>query len=442
LAERNFVSTRREEDAQEYSNAGKQRLDRVDEFWRYLEQKNTLDRALSEIEQAQFTRQMDQGSAALSAGKARKDGRGGSTEAALSYCLQAKKYFEAALKINPFDKNTRMLLSVTYYYSQNIFGKMGNYARAVEILERLTRIEKGEHELFRLLGENYTALEEYDLALHNYQKAQEVLQDASFEAPPDKSVIFSYTYAEGDVYARKHDTGNAIRLFEMAGKLARTEQEKNDVANYVKWINWDNGNISSSERWDKVLAFEAAKKYSQMIRTCMELLPQLSNPKAKMSVNHKLAVMEFEFANNKKRAVERMQNVYNMLPAESFKSPDEDVQRYLNSYGAMLYRIGVELRQKHSKKMALAYFKKASSFEWDQIGKVYFELITLLWNNPEQAIRYGEKALAQNSSFSPEQSCKMMSLMTKAHKSAGLFDEARTYFRKWKKCQELAYGKM
>lgn len=214
------------------------------------------------------------------------------------------------------------------------------------------------------------------------------------------------------------------------------------MANYLKWINWDNGNISSSELWDKVLAFEAAKKYPQMIRTCMELLPQLSNPKAKMSVNHKLAVIEFEFANNKKRAVERMQNVYNMLPAESFKSLDEDVQHYLNSYGAMLYRIGVELRQKHSKKVALAYFEKAASFEWDQIGKVYFELMTLLWNNPQQAIRYGEKALAQNSSFSPEQSCEMMSLMTKAHKSAGLFDEARIYFRKWKKCQELAYGKM
>ena len=112
LAERNFVSTRREEDAQEYSDAGMQRLGSVDEFWRYLEQKNTLGRALSETEQAQFTRQMDQGSAALSAGKARKDGRGGSTEAALRYCQQAKEYFEAALKINPFDKNTRMLLSI------------------------------------------------------------------------------------------------------------------------------------------------------------------------------------------------------------------------------------------------------------------------------------------------------------------------------------------
>ncbi|NIR50656.1 hypothetical protein GWO43_26160, partial [candidate division KSB1 bacterium] len=201
LAEQNFVSTRREEASQEYSDAGKQRLGKVDEFWRYLEQKNIQRRALSETERAQFNRQMDQGSAALSAGKARKDGRGGNTEAALRYCLQAKEYFEAALKLNPFDKNTRMLLSVTYYYLQNIFGEMGNCAKAVEILERLTRIEKGEHELFRLLAENYTALEEYDLALQNYQKALKVLQDTSFEAPPDTSIIFSYTYAKGDVYA-------------------------------------------------------------------------------------------------------------------------------------------------------------------------------------------------------------------------------------------------
>jgi len=441
LAERSFVSTQREEVAQEYSEAGKQRLSKVDEFWRYLEQEKTPRRTLSEAEQTQFTRQVEQGAEALSAGKAGRNGQGGSTEA-LRYCLEAQKYFESALKINPFEKDTRMLLSVTYYYLQNMFGEAGNYAKAVEILERLTRIEKGEHELFRLLGENYCALREYDQALHNFERALGVLQDTSFEAPPDTSVIFSYIYAEGDIHARKHDTVKAINSFEIAEALASTEQERNDVQNYLKWIYWDDGNISSSELWDKVLAFEAAQKFPEMIRVCRELLPQLSNPKAKMSVNHKLAVMEFEFAENKERAVERMRSVFEMLPAENLEAPNEEMQHYLNTYGAMLYRLGVELRQRNARKMALAYFEKAISFEWDQIGKVYFELMTLLWNDPAQAIFYGEKALAKNSSFSAEESCEMMSLMTKAHKSAGLFDDARTYFNKWKECQEVTYGKL
>lgn len=441
LADHTFVSAQEEREAQKYSEMGKENLNKVDEFWAFLEQKVKKDQTLSEVEKAQFDREISQGAAALSIWKKlTNDGQDQrAAEAALQHCQQAQQHLEQALRINPFDKNTRMLLSVTYYYLQNIFGMQGNYAKAAEILERLIRIEKGEHELFRLLAENYLALGENELALKNYKTAVSVMIKTSFDAPPDTAKIYYYSYAQGDVYARMYDAANAINTFKVAENFARTEQEKADVENYLKWINWDNGNIRASELWDQVLALEVAKDYDKMSRAAEKLLPMLTTPKARISVEHKLAVAEFEFLGRKDVAVKRMLRVFDTIPPEKIQSPDAEVQPYLNTYGAMLYRLGVEARNSQQKKVSLAYFKKSASFDWDQVAKPCYELVTLLWNNPEQAITYGKKAIARDGGLSGEETCELMSLMTKAHKSAGLYDEARTYFNKWKQCQELSH---
>ncbi|MFQ5706111.1 MAG: tetratricopeptide repeat protein [bacterium] len=438
LADNNFVSSKREREAKRAAEAGKENLNRVDEFWAYLEQRVGKSSTLSGADQAQFDRELSQGAQALATWKKlTKNGQDeNASEAAWNYCLQAQKHLEEAVRINPFDKNSRMLLSVVYYYLQNIFGKQGNYQKAVDVLERLVRIEKGEHELFRLLAENYQALGKYDLALNNFKRALAVLIKTSFAAPPDTSMIYYYTYAQGDVYARMYDAVHAIKTFKVAKSIARTEQEKSDVDNYLKWISWDGGNIRASEQWDKILAFESSKDYPKMVNACKKLLPALTTTKAKLNVQHKLAVVEFEILGQQARAVERMRRVFDLLPRNKLRSGDPQIQPILDSYGAMLYRLGVEAMEKQDKKVALAYFNKAVSFDWNQIGKAYFELVTLLWNDPDQAIQFGKKALASNSGLSNEESCELMSLMTKAHKSAGRYDEARKYYNKWKQCQE------
>ncbi|MDZ7319787.1 MAG: hypothetical protein ONB11_11560, partial [candidate division KSB1 bacterium] len=146
----------------------------------------------------------------------------------------------------------------------------------------------------------------------------------------------------------------------------------------------------------------------------------------------KLAVVEFEILGKKAPAVERMRVIYEAINNGEVSAKDEEIQPFFNSYGAMLYRLGIEARDKEEKKLALAYFTKATSFEWDQIAKAYIELVTLLWNDPEQAIIYGKKALAKNAGLSPTETTELLSLMVRAHKSAGNYDEARDYFNKWK----------
>jgi len=434
VAKSSFVSDRREKKAAQLAKLGKNKLDKVDEFWVYLEQNVKKNSSLTAAEKQLFDREMNLGAQYLERFKKLSDNGMNEQKArqALNYCQQAQQHLEAAVKVNPFDKEARALLAVTYYNLQHIFGLKKNYEKSIEILERLTRIEKGEHELFRLLGESYLAQQNYEKALRNFQKAQTVLIKTSFDAPPDTSMLFYYMYAQGDAYARMYDAPRAIKAFSVAKRFARSDQEKTDLENYVKWVNWDGGNIRASELWDRILTLEDAKNYEKMAKACEQLIPILKTRKAKISVYHKLAVVEFEILGRQAQAVEKMRKVYEILKSGEIRAKREEIQPILNSYGAMLYRLGIEARDKQEKKVALAYFTKAASFEWDQAAKVYIELVTLLWNDPEKAIFYGKKALANNKALSPEENNELLSLMVRAHKSAGRYDEARAYFNKWK----------
>lgn len=437
VADSNFVSVDAERRAQQEAEIGQRNLKKVDEFWKVLEQQ-VQQGALSQEQQASFDRELAQGAQALEKWKAlTKNGTDDKAfKSAFQFCQQAQTHLENAVRINPFDKNARVLLSMAYYNLQRYFGESQNHERAISILERLIRIERGEHELYRLLGENYLALKDYRSAGENFARGQYVMIKTSFDAPPDSSLLFYYSYMQADAYARLHNAPAAVKTFKIARNFARTKQEQDDVDNYIKWINWDGGNIPASERWDEIVAMEQKKEYKKLADASLQLIPTLRTRRAKMAVHNKLAIIEFEFLDRKDDAVERMRTVHEALAPEELANPSEEVKLYLNTYGAMLHRLGVDAREAEQRKIALTYFAKAVTFNWDQVAKPLMEMVTLVWNSPDQAVGYAEKALQVGEGvLTAEEACELRSLLVKACKSAGQFDKARNYFTQWKECQ-------
>jgi tetratricopeptide (TPR) repeat protein len=437
MADSNFVATSREQTAAKLAQEGKEKLGQFDQFWAVLESENKNRGAMPAADQASFEREFNQGAASLSQWK-KLSQNGADAKAgreALSYCLESQAHLEEALRLNPFDKNTRILLALVYYNLQHIFGQDKNHDKAIRILERLTRLEKGEHNLYRLLGENYLALKQHDAALANFRKAQEVMLKTGFMAPPDTAMLYYYAYVQGDIYARTYDAENARLAFKEAERFARTAPEKTDIKNYLKWINWDGGNLRASELWDKVLEVEAAKDYPKTAMACSNLLPLLKTKNAKLEAMHKLGIIEFEFLGKKEQAVERMRLVFENIPMQTNGMPqDSSRQVFLDSYGAMLFRLGIAAKDRGQKKLGLAYQTKATSFRWNQEARACREMMTLAWNTPETAITFGKRALAHSAGLSAGEICELNSLVSRACKSAGRFDEARIYFEQWKQC--------
>ncbi|MCI0697239.1 hypothetical protein L0337_35205 [candidate division KSB1 bacterium] len=437
MADSNFVASQNEQTAAQHSQEGKEKLDQFDQFWAVLEKENKNRGAMSAAEKASFQREFNLGAASLSEWK--KLSKNGADEKAgreaLSLCLESQAHLEEALRLNPFDKNTRVLIAVVYYNLQHIFGKSKNYEKAIQILERLTRLEKGEHNLYRLLGENYLALRQYDPAMANFRKAQEVMLKTSFVTQPDTSMLYYYAYVQGDIYARTYDTEKALLAFKEAERFARAAQEKTDIKNYIRWINWDGGNLRAAEAWDMVLALEASKDYPRTAMACSRVLSLLKTENASLEVMHKLSVVEFEFLGKKEQAVERMRLVFESIPMQAGGTPiDSSRQAFLDSYGAMLFRLGIEAKDRGQKKLGLAYQTKATSFRWNQDARACREMMTLVWNTPETAIIYGKRALAHRTGLSEREMCELSSLISRACKSAGRFDDARIYFEQWKRC--------
>lgn len=438
LADSTFVSTRAEKMADTETRMGKQKLKKFDEFWSVLETRGTPEN-VPENEKKRFEKALNSGVAELTKWKEQtSNGTNEKTQAqAFQYCLEAQMHLENAVKINPFDTNARALLSVTYYTMQRHFNRQKNYEKATEVLERLTRIEKGEHELFRLLGENYMGLEAYKKAAENFEKAEDVLRATSFESPPDTSLLFYYAYTRGDVYARMHDAPRALAELKTASNFAREPQEKQDIINYLNWINWDGGVIANAEKWDKINELEQEKKYELMVNQAQNLLPLLKTENAKITVQQKTAVIEFEFLGRRDSGVERMRLLFEALPPAQRETPNARSKAILDSFGAMLYRLGVDALEAGNRKDAFAYFLKSTSFTWQHVARSLKEMVGLVWNDPRKAIFFGRRALqAAPGVLSDEETCNLASLMVKAHKSAGLYTAARSYYKFWKMCSK------
>lgn len=438
FARKNLVSDKREQQAAQLAAAGQALLQKVDEFWAVLEKFENAHAPLAAEQRAAFDRDFAAGAESLGRWKSATS-NGAENRASLeakNYCLQAQSYLERALRANPFDRNARLLLATVYYNLQYLFGVEKNHVKAVEILERLSRLEKGEASVYRALADNYMELRDYQKALQNYRAAEQVMQAAAFITPPDTSAMFHCIYGQGDALALRLDGLAALQAFEKARIFAKTPQERKDVENYEKWINWDGGNLQASQQWDNILAREAQKDFAQAAAACQKLLPLLNTSQARMAVTHKLAVLEFEYLKKQGVAAERMQRIFeNLALAEGTAPQEEETRIYLNTYGAMLYRLGVEARKRDQKKTSLAYFTKALSFHWDNAARAGLELMPLVLNSPQESIKYGKLALASAHALTPEESCRLKSYLIKAYKSAGRFEEARTVFEDWKKCQ-------
>jgi tetratricopeptide (TPR) repeat protein len=441
------VDLKAERQATELRRKGRSLVAASDSLWSMIESRQTVSQAdsLAAIEEFNRAALALKEAAALQRGAKRSRGDEALQQRVLKYLQEARRYLEKAVLLNPFDLESRSWLARVYQSLATRFERRDDQRKAVEILENLVRLEKGEHVLFRRLGEAYYALGFWQEAYENFAEAARVLRQTAFEAvrdddisreslrqaPVDTSALFYYVYYQGDTKAKQYDTERALSYFRSALTLAPTAADSQSVAAYIDWIEWDAGNIRAAEKRDSLLRLLSKGRYEEAAKGFKALLGKLRSAEAKDEIEWRLAVLEYQRLNQKPSAVERLARVVKrQARGTSGTGAENEQRRYTEAYGTMCYNLGLENLTKN-RQTAFAYFLQAAATPWSGRAKSYLEIAKLSQNNPEAVIDNALAALKEASGLESEEVGQLYRLLTAAYKRTGRFDEAREYYYKW-----------
>jgi tetratricopeptide (TPR) repeat protein len=365
----------------------------------------------------------------------------------------ARTDFEQALRLNPFDQNTKLWLAKTYQLLAKRFLEEKNYLKAISVLEHLLRMEKDQHALYARLGDCYFEMKKYANALMNFQKAEEVLAATTvFNVPADRELtppniaaatdsaaMFLYLYYQGEAHIKMSEATPALAVLRRAMGFAPAPENRAAVEANINWINWDEGNIPASEMRDSLLTMVDGAKYVDAARGFTKLLPELRTSRARREIGWRLATLEYNHLKKEEQALRTMQTVVNAIGGDSagFKA-DTLYQKYVDSYGAMCFNQGQKMLAAKKFTTALTYFQQSTNLAWNYRAKSYLELGKLSINDPPRAERMAKEALKFSNQLDGREELAALELVTQALKRQGKFTEARQYFEKYR---ELVHGR-
>lgn len=444
VADRLFVSLEREKRSEQHKTFGKKKTSESDTLWKYLS--DQLDASVK-VDSARAIAAFNQGARNLQE-LARLNSRSNMAEEmkraeVLRLMEQARKNFERAVILNPYDAETKSWLARVYQNLAARFLDTENNLRAAKVLENLVRLEKGEHSLYARLAEIYYAMEKWQSANYNFTLAESVLRngagldfnerDYTQDVEIDKSMLFYYVYYQGDTEIKMHDAARGLASLNRALQYASTDQERADIHTYIDWINWDDGNTKAVELRDEFIAMQEEQNYKDAAKGFLKLIPQLRTRRAIDETVWRLSVLEFQFLNRKNKGIDRLKHVVALTPKDANDAPvDSTYKKYFDSYGVMCHNLGLENYNKN-RKFAFMYFKQAVAINWESRAKSNLEIAKMSRNSPKAVIESCEQALAERRQLDKNELMQTYQLLVEALKRTGKFDQARTLYAEWSK---------
>jgi tetratricopeptide (TPR) repeat protein len=449
LAKRLFVPLADEEKAEELKATGQEYIQQSDSLWRYLTMKPG-EKQVSAEDSLEAVRKYNEGASALieyseiSPEAATDSLEIEQLKERQKFLLdRAQEALEQAIVRNPFDLEARDLLSTVYQLQAVRLSQTEKFAEAAKILERLTRLDRGQHALYARLGQLYYAMKQWQAAYDNFKKAEDVLLATAYlnapedspdleRAPVDTTAWFTYAFYEGYSQTNMRRAEAALDHLLQALALARSPEQRKTVQSVIDWINWDDGNILASEKRDEVLEKVAAEQFGEAEVGFRDLLGRLRTQRARDEVEWRLALVEYQL-DKKEQAIARLRQVVDRLSAVADSAKvDSLTRRYFEDYGTMAFNLGGWYhKEKRSRRVAFTYFNQASKVPWSGRAKAFVELAKFSQNDPVTAIRYGEEAVARAEQLNPREQKELYALLSEMYKRIGQFDEARRYYRLW-----------
>jgi len=444
LAEQSFVTIQEEERSEELKQIGSQFKAESDTLWLVLSFEAEVDSSAIDPDDPNFINAFNEGAEHFIAIRDMEAGNSNEyDDARYAELLDLSiKSFEEAVLVNPFDAQTRLLLGQLYGVKASRLNRSEEFEAAIEILEKLSRIEKGDHVIFSVLGENYFLVKKYDQAALNFEHASEILLETSqlsdyfydngHMSPTDSLSLFTYYYYAGQAYTNLYDPQNALRSFANAGTYGSKADQQQAIEGEVQFIQWDDGNIRASMMRDEIVTLVNDEKLDEAEAGFKNLLGSLTTQKAKDEIDWRLGVVEYQLEKVELSADRLLKLVQRVEINEDGTPVDPDYQKYFNDFGVITFNIGLQHLNNKNRSLALTYLMQSSKVHWNLRARSHLRIADLLVNNIPEAIRYAQLAEDDVKSLSEGDSKALYRLLSELNRRNGNMNEARRYFAIWR----------
>ena len=357
------------------------------------------------------------------------------------YLNNAIAAMEESVTLNPFEGETRYYLAQLYEIKATRLQNNQEFQNAIDVLEKLIRIEKGEPLFYEVLGDNYAAVGNYPKAAENFSLAREVkeeiatLTDYYFEnghiSEQDSSDLFLYAYYEGEAYMNYLQAPEALQAFKLARELAPTEEDEEFAEAEIDFINWDDGNIKASFARDSVVTLVNSGRLSEAEIGFKELKRSLQTQNARDEIDWRLAVVEYELEKDE-TAADRLMQLVNRTPTQENGMPaDSTYNQYFSDYGLICFNIGQRHLRERDRRTALKYFRQSTKVKGQYSARANLQIADLLKNNIPEAIRHAQEAEEEINLLNENDTKALYSLLTDLYRRDGNLNQARYYRQLW-----------
>ena len=343
---------------------------------------------------------------------------------------KSRTYFEETFKLNPYDIRTQNYLIWGFQNLAELHDNCNNTLRAINMLECLTYILHDDPKLYYTLGEKYFNIGRWNRALACIRTSIDLILDDDWNKINTKELFWHY-YLRANTEIQLNMIQEALLSLNYAKLIVPGEREAGEIQKKIDWINWDDGNINASIKWDSLdlKLVKGEEDFSTIKQEYLDLLKQVKTVEAQQDINWRIAQLEFKFLNEKEKAVERMLNIIRNFPLDSTKMVESSrAQKYFNDYGSMCYILGMEFLQKKHHKRAFIYFFQSIEFWWNQVGKSYFQLAKLSTLDNQAMLRFAKQSLNFEDHLSRDEQNSLYYLIYMAYKRLGMFDDASKWF--------------
>ncbi|MDZ7344518.1 MAG: hypothetical protein ONA90_08380 [candidate division KSB1 bacterium] len=312
-----FVTFDRERKAQELAAQGIEHYAAGDSLWAILDAAKAAQKKVSAEDSVAAIRQAITGTLKLQeAGNNLKDFDRMQEQRLIiqaGYNLkEAQKYLEKSVQLDPFNTRVQNYLALTYKLLAQRFPQDMTLDKALHVWGALARLEPGEYHHFYNLGSAYFAGQQWRQAQENFKRAEALLlASADFsparlqnlaapaKATMDTTTLLAAIYYQALSAIKLYDAQTALHDLHRAKQLAHLPSTRENLEAYIRWINWDDGNILGSVMRDSANALAQRGEFAQASKIYEDLINQwLTTKRARDEVSFTYAVMEYQHLAN------------------------------------------------------------------------------------------------------------------------------------------------